>query len=105
MRKVTCVLAIVAAVATVTMTALPAMAQSSNNLGQNPSNAVVGSQPGQAQVPQPPDGNVNWKGVGIGAGTVAGNVLYMPAKVVYRNSRRNYRRSKLPADRRQYADR
>jgi hypothetical protein len=83
MRKVTCVLAIVAAVATVTMTALPAMAQSSNNLGQNPSNAIVGSQPGQAQVPQPPDGNVNWKGVGIGAGTVAGNVLYMPAKVVY----------------------
>ena len=26
---------------------------------------------------------MNWKGVGIGAGTVAGNVLYMPAKVVY----------------------
>ncbi len=26
---------------------------------------------------------VNWKGVGVGAGTVAGNVLYMPAKVVY----------------------
>ena len=37
----------------------------------------------QAQVPQPPDGNVNWKGVGIGAGTVAGNVLYVPAKLVY----------------------
>src|SRR6266851_4567586 len=35
------------------------------------------------QVPQPAQGGVNWKGVGVGAGTVAGNVLYMPAKVVY----------------------
>jgi hypothetical protein len=33
-------------------------------------------------VPQNGDG-VNWKGVGVGAGTVAGNVLYIPAKVVY----------------------
>ncbi|HVB82833.1 MAG TPA: hypothetical protein VNE82_23145 [Candidatus Binataceae bacterium] len=73
MRKVTCLLAMVAAAAI----ALPAMAQSPNN------NVVGGSQTGQAQVPQPPDGNVNWKGVGIGAGTVAGNILYVPAKVVY----------------------
>jgi hypothetical protein len=35
------------------------------------------------QVPQPTQGGVNWKGVGVGAGTVAGNVFYMPAKVVY----------------------
>jgi hypothetical protein len=35
------------------------------------------------QVTQPAQGGVNWKGVGVGAGTVAGNVLYMPAKVVY----------------------
>jgi hypothetical protein len=35
------------------------------------------------QVPQPAQGGVNWKGVGVGAGTVAGNVFYMPAKVVY----------------------
>jgi hypothetical protein len=56
--------------------ALPAMAQSSNNV-------VGNSQTSQAQVPQPSDGNVNWKGVGIGAGTVAGNILYVPAKVVY----------------------
>jgi hypothetical protein len=74
MKKVTCLLAMVAAVAF----ALPAMAQSSN------SGIGVGNpQASQAQVPQPPDGNVNWKGVGIGAGTVAGNVLYVPAKVVY----------------------
>jgi hypothetical protein len=36
-----------------------------------------------AQVPQPDPSGVNWKGVGIGAGTVAGNVLYIPAKLVY----------------------
>lgn len=35
------------------------------------------------QVPQPSQGGVNWKGVGIGAGTVAGNILYVPAKLVY----------------------
>jgi hypothetical protein len=73
MKKVTCLLAMVAAAAAI---ALPAMAQGTNSV-------VGGSQTSQAQVPQPPDGNVNWKGVGIGAGTVAGNVLYVPAKVVY----------------------
>ena len=77
MKKVTCLLAIVAAGAI----ALPAMAQSPNT-AQNSTN-VVGASTGQAQVPQPADGNVNWKGVGIGAGTVAGNVLYVPAKMVY----------------------
>jgi hypothetical protein len=35
------------------------------------------------QVVQPPDGGVNWKGVGIGAGTVASNLVYVPAKLVY----------------------
>jgi hypothetical protein len=35
------------------------------------------------QVPQPDPSAVNWKGVGIGAGTVVGNVLYIPAKLVY----------------------
>jgi hypothetical protein len=77
MKKVTCLLAMLAAAAI----ALPAMAQSPDT-AQNPNNFVGGST-GQAQVPQPPDGNVNWKGVGIGAGTVAGNVLYVPAKMVY----------------------
>lgn len=57
--------------------ALPAMAQTSSIDGT--------SQPSQAQeqVPQPEQGGVNWKGVGIGAGTVAGNLLYVPAKLVY----------------------
>src|ERR1700722_7603802 len=72
MKKVTCLWAMGGAGGI----ALPAMAQSTNNV-------VGGSQTNQAQVPQPPDGNVNWKGVGIGAGTVAGNILYVPAKVVY----------------------
>jgi len=36
-----------------------------------------------SQVPQPDPSGVNWKGVGIGAGTIAGNVLYIPAKLVY----------------------
>ncbi|MBV8774714.1 MAG: hypothetical protein JO166_20635 [Deltaproteobacteria bacterium] len=37
----------------------------------------------QSQVAQPPDGTVNWKGVGLGAGAVAGNLVYVPAKVAY----------------------
>jgi len=37
----------------------------------------------QAQVPQPQDNGVNWKGVGVGAGTVLGNAVYIPAKLVY----------------------
>src|ERR1700736_6998553 len=72
MRKVTCLLAMVAVAAI----ALPAMAQS-------PNNAAGGAQTNQAQVAQPPDDNVNWKGVGVGAGTVASNILYVPAKLVY----------------------
>jgi hypothetical protein len=75
MRKVTCLLATMAAIAI----ALPAMAQTSNGS----SIGVGNQQASQAQVPQPADGNVNWKGVGIGAGTVAGNVLYVPAKLAY----------------------
>ncbi|HVA39989.1 MAG TPA: hypothetical protein VNF49_04955 [Candidatus Binataceae bacterium] len=79
MKKVTCLLTMVAAMAI----ALPAMAQSPNNMAQSPNNVVGGSSTNQAQVPQPPDNSVNWTGVGIGAGTVAGNILYVPAKVVY----------------------
>jgi hypothetical protein len=39
--------------------------------------------PNQSQVTQPSDGGVNWKGVGLGAGAVAGNILYVPAKLAY----------------------
>jgi hypothetical protein len=35
------------------------------------------------QVPQPAQGGVNWQGVGVGAGTLATNVVYIPAKLVY----------------------
>jgi hypothetical protein len=38
---------------------------------------------GGPQVSQPDQNGVNWKGVGVGAGTVAGNVFYIPAKLVY----------------------
>lgn len=72
MRKVTCLLAMVAGAAM----ALPAMAQS-------PNNTMGAAQTAPAQISQPPDDNVNWKGVGVGAGAVAGNLLYVPAKVVY----------------------
>jgi hypothetical protein len=36
-----------------------------------------------AQVPQPDQGGVNWAGVGYGAGSLATNILYIPAKLVY----------------------
>jgi hypothetical protein len=35
------------------------------------------------QVSQPEAGGVNWQGVGYGAGTLAANVLYVPAKLAY----------------------
>jgi hypothetical protein len=56
----------------VVASAPPVMAQS------NP-----GTAPNGPQVAQPEQGGVNWKGVGIGAGTIASNVLYMPAKLAY----------------------
>jgi len=71
--------------------ALPAgaLAQNTQNGGSGPAVVSPLQLPGtgaapQAQVPQPQDQpGVNWKGVGIGAGTVVGNVLYIPAKLVY----------------------
>lgn len=45
--------------------------------------AQTGAGANSVQVPQTDQSGVNWKGVGIGAGTVAGNVLYVPAKLVY----------------------
>jgi hypothetical protein len=54
--------------------ALPIAARAQDNTG-------VGTNP---QVPQPQESpGVNWKGVGVGAGTVVGNLLYMPAKLLY----------------------
>ena len=39
--------------------------------------------PASPQVPQPDQGGVNWPGVGYGAGSLATNVLYIPAKLLY----------------------
>ena len=44
---------------------------------------VPSALPDEPQVAQPADGGVNWKGVGIGAGTVVSNLFYVPAKLVY----------------------
>jgi hypothetical protein len=66
-----------ARIAIVVMTAalalpMAAQAQDSSGVGTNP------------QVPQPQEtSGVNWKGVGVGAGTVVGNIFYMPAKLLY----------------------
>jgi hypothetical protein len=49
-------------------------------MAQNSSGAASANGP---QVTQPEQGGVNWKGVGIGAGTIASNVFYMPAKLAY----------------------
>ena len=37
----------------------------------------------QSQVTQPSDGGVNWRGVGLGASAVAGNLVYVPVKLAY----------------------
>jgi hypothetical protein len=50
---------------------------------QEASSLPASSGPNQPQVVQPDQGGVNWKGVGVGAGTVAGNLLYVPAKLTY----------------------
>jgi hypothetical protein len=52
-----------------------------------PAPAQSASAPAQAspsvQVQQPPEGGVNWPGVGYGAGALFGNLLYFPAKLTY----------------------
>jgi hypothetical protein len=37
----------------------------------------------QPPLEQPSERGVNWKAIGIGAGTAASNLLYVPAKLVY----------------------
>lgn len=71
--------------------ALPIGALAQDNSSNNSGPAVVSplQLPGTASAPQPQvpqparDQGVNWKGVGVGAGTVVGNVIYLPAKLVY----------------------
>jgi hypothetical protein len=45
--------------------------------------AQTTSSSANSQVPQPDQGGVNWAGVGYGAGSLATNILYIPAKLVY----------------------
>ncbi len=47
-------------------------------------NAPSGVQPqGAVQVPQPAQGGVDWQGAGYGAAALFGNLLYIPAKLIY----------------------
>jgi hypothetical protein len=48
-----------------------------------PAASMAQSSTDQAQITQPAQGGVNWQGVGVGAGTLASNVVYIPAKLVY----------------------
>jgi len=55
-----------------------ALAQSA----QPPTGEATPAAAGSTQVPQP-DSGVNWPGAGYGAAAIFGNVLYIPAKLVY----------------------
>jgi len=44
---------------------------------------TAGAPASAPQVQQPPEGGVDWSGVGIGAATVVADVVYVPSKVVY----------------------
>jgi len=50
---------------------------------QSSGSSAPGLSADQPQVAQPSEGGVNWKGVGIAAGAVVGNLVYVPAKLVY----------------------
>ncbi len=45
--------------------------------------AMAQGAPAASQVPQPNQGGVNWSGAGYGAAALLGNVIYIPAKLVY----------------------
>ena len=69
--------AVLAAIFTISMVG-SALAQSADPSAQAQTTAPSSS----AQVPQP-DSGVNWPGAGYGAAALFGNVLYIPAKLVY----------------------
>lgn len=50
---------------------------------QGTGGSALGAPPDEPQVAQPAQGGVNWKGVGLGAGAVATNLVYVPAKLAY----------------------
>lgn len=63
------------------MMIVPAGTLASSAFAQTSSTPAVN--PTTPQVPQPDEGGVNWPGVGYGAGSLATNILYIPAKLVY----------------------
>ncbi len=63
------------------MMTVPAGTLASNAFAQTSN--TTGTSASGAQVPQPDEGGVNWSGVGYGAGSLATNILYIPAKLVY----------------------
>lgn len=60
----------------------PTSANAQTNAPQDSTPMTVPS----GQVPQPSSGGVNWQGVGYGVGTLAADVLYVPAKFLYATS-------------------
>jgi hypothetical protein len=69
-----------AAYALVAVLAMP-FGPLASSLAQAQSAPAAGATP--VQVPQPDQGGVNWPGAGYGAAALLGNVLYIPAKLVY----------------------
>lgn len=70
----------IAAYALAAMLAMP-IGPLACSLAQAQTAPAAGATP--VQVPQPNEGGVNWPGAGYGAAALLGNVLYIPAKLVY----------------------
>lgn len=69
-----------AAYALAAMLAIP-LGPMASGLAQAQSAPAAAATP--VQVPQPDQGGVNWPGAGYGAAALFGNVLYIPAKLLY----------------------
>ncbi len=75
MKGATLILAVIALALAVPIGAGNAWAQQSQQSQQTSANGP--------QIQQPSQGGVNWAGAGWGAATLASNVVYIPAKLVY----------------------
>jgi hypothetical protein len=73
----------IAAAALVVMLAMPMAALAQQSTGASaPASSQPAAESSPVQVPQPQQG-VNWPGAGYGAAALLGNVVYIPAKLVY----------------------
>jgi len=70
----------IAAYALAALLAIP-LGPMASSLAQAQSAPAAAATP--VQVPQPDQGGVNWPGAGYGAAALFGNVLYIPAKLLY----------------------